>query len=767
MREVSTATAEAWQASAKIGTIRPCARLTIQKLQVLLTPYDRAKIPGGTARTGQGTFASMALGQRGVPRELPNVRSVKWNRSLDADTADCTITLWNTKPLAVGGTPEPGFETTFDNPGWYAFDRSSADADAAWGITPNDWQGWIMPDRCIRTYEGWGFDATKIPEKDPNLYLTGVWLIDDVDLTHDGFIEIRARDLGRVLIEEIMFPPVVPFADYPLQWSTGGTGSTGSTGSGSGGSGALEGYLRPIYSTDSNQLRIGGDFFNSPIAGTFVPIDNNARSLIAVGLDGSVQGHHGVDAFDSSQESYWLAAARWAAAYGQDGNPYPFIEGTLNIDIDGIYIKTWGGPYTAYISLKQCGEWIGGQTFGDPHLGGIPFVMKVNIPASAATAGVTYDFGQTYVNVTAVRVTFTNFYWSGQKILGHFAGQQGDQNYNLFYVGVKDIQLKGKLSGSALTPIQDPGMGGANNSLNFDPIANYSDYTDICMWLLAWGGFYWPDGSFVTLSDGSVVTVTASGAPPPVPYPPGGRLWGDFMRAGTAGIVDLGVELWDQKPLMDGIRYIADILGFQLFIDEGGGAVWRLPNYYAVGSYQSGVDGGPREGRTSDVILIDEATTLLSLKATVSSRNVREQVFIANVDGSFGAVAQGFNPAPSGLRRVGGWSDSRFESVEECQIMAELIAVRQMFEYRKNSLTIAANPAIQIDDQLRIQERTTAETYLHYVRGISSENDMTTGKWTYGLTTNWLGNSPTDRWAVDMEQLSDATKAYLNKLIGL
>jgi hypothetical protein len=45
------------------------------------------------------------------------------------------------------------------------------------------------------------------------------------------------------------------------------------------------------------------------------------------------------------------------------------------------------------------------------------------------------------------------------------------------------------------------------------------------------------------------------------------------------------VDTWDKKPVMDGIAVIRDITGFDFWIDETGGAIWRLPNIFKKGCY--------------------------------------------------------------------------------------------------------------------------------------------------------------------------------------
>jgi hypothetical protein len=243
-----------------------------------------------------------------------------------------------------------------------------------------------------------------------------------------------------------------------------------------------------------------------------------------------------------------------------------------------------------------------------------------------------------------------------------------------------------------------------------------------------------------------------------------GQAWGDFMFTGTAGIVKLDVDFFDKKPLMDCIGAIRDIVGFDFHIDETGGVVWRLPNVFHKGNYLMPTTGGPRTTRTEEIVQIGERQTLIDMQAKISSRNVRERVFIGNLTGHKAAVVKGFNPAPSGQRRVGGWTDQHFASNAECQRMAELIALRQSFLYRQNTLTIPGNPQIQIDDQVRIFERMTGEGYLHRVLSIQSNFDNEEGAWTYQLNTHWLGEDAFTKWAFDPEYLSKATQHWLHEL---
>jgi hypothetical protein len=143
---------------------------------------------------------------------------------------------------------------------------------------------------------------------------------------------------------------------------------------------------------------------------------------------------------------------------------------------------------------------------------------------------------------------------------------------------------------------------------------------------------------------------------------------------------------------------------------------------------------------------------------------VRERVFVGNASGNHGAVVNGYNNDYTGLRRYSGWTDQHFASDAECERMADLIAMRQMFLYRQNSLTIAANPAIQPDDQVVIYERSTGEGYIHRVLNISSDWDAETGQWTYTLTTNWLGTKAFTKLAFDPKKLRNETIVYIKQM---
>lgn len=99
--------------------------------------------------------------------------------------------------------------------------------------------------------------------------------------------------------------------------------------------------------------------------------------------------------------------------------------------------------------------------------------------------------------------------------------------------------------------------------------------------------------------------------------------------------------------------------------------------------------------------------------------------------------------------------------------MADLIAVRQHYKYRTDSIQIAANPAIQIDDQVQPFERVTSEGFIHYVKGIQSEFDAASGRWVMTLQTHWLGDDPYHNWAVRRNTLNGSTADFIDRVKDL
>ncbi len=708
MRKVPQSITDIWLGGEYTGDRKPMARVTLQRMHINLQKVDSTRL-----------FASAVFGQADIPREMPNIKSVEWDRSVGSDVATCTVIFYNTTPLPLGDQPVPSGD--FDLPGSYTYNYGVESwARARWGTAVNfSWQGYLVPDRLLRTYEGYGFDASKCPEKDPNLVQTGMWLIDSVEYDVAGLITVTCRDIGRLLLDHIVFPPVIPLANYPLMWdpyhSVTDPVATVVTGGKT---------YRPTYLTDSG-----------------VPYN---------GKNGPVHGHRPSHAFDTHDSTYWLSVGN---SLPDAGYSYEYVEGSCaGKTLSTVKVRVYGGPYRIYLSVKIKGKWSGTKQIPyDPH-NPISAPNGANITYSivdtvAKEGTQVFTLNHPVVGVEAIRITLTGLFNSG---IGPYK----------YRGGIRTITCSESTSKSSHT--------------SSHTVGSYGDYSEVVKYILACGGFHWPNSAldYITDSDG-----TRSTSRPSVndPFLKSGRIWGDIELSGTNSGVDaetgisnpLQADQFDKRPLMDVIAYIRDGLGFIFYIDETGGAVFRMPNIFSVGNWVG--DVASTAGYASNaVITIDERQTLLGLRATLSSKNIREYVFIADANGQFGATAAGFNPIKPnpGFRRVGGWTDQNWKDVIEAQKMADMITVQQAFSYRTDTLTIVANPAIQIDDQVQLYERISGEGFAHYVKGIKSTNDLETGKWTYDLSTNWLGEAPVGTWAFSTADLSDVTREFLEAVLA-
>jgi hypothetical protein len=751
MRDVPASITEAFTTGISVGDSRPIARVTVQRPKMKLRNYsmmstfsykydpshvgDIGYINGFDPTKGMKVnnsyadfqFTNNTRNSHGDPvqpvMELPNVKSVSWQRSIDSDIAECTIEVWNTRPLDIGETPR---DDELDHPGYYTYSRGASQFSPRWGQVKNEWFGMLMPDNIIRTYEGYGHSGSSTPpELDPHLVQTGVWLIDSVTMSADQTMSIKCRDIGRILMDQYWMYPVVN-DDFCLQDYINWDGKV------------VIGKTTP----NPNRLKV-------------TPTHSSNEPWIGLR---AVHGHPLSHAFDGDPNTYWLSIGNIAPSRRF---AFEWVECAVNNQtVSQVKIRTKKKGYVAYVSLKVGGVWQGIQTIdyhpdmiGMNH-GDIPYVIS----APVTTEGLmTIDFPDTK-KVQAVRITLGNL-----------------QNFHFgpypYRGGIRDVQVFGVASKSHLIKRGfKKGPAGSNPG-------RYDDYTEIIKLICGWAGFLWPTGGGQLDCNGNLHHISPSktdGAT--LGRPVKAAIWGDFQDTGTSGPNPMDYSNFDKKTLLDCMVFIRDTVGFLFFIDEVGGIQWRFPNIYNVGNWRTTISSKP--GRTNTIVELNENTNLVSLEAVIDVANVREAIYVgtgttgtpdtptagAGTYTGIGAYAPGWNPNPTGLRRVSIWSDVNFASIEECQQMADMIALAQLFTFRTDRVRIKGYPAIQIDDQVRINERTTAEGYLHYVKGISSSLDMSTGEYTYDLDTHWLGYDPESKWIFDRNDFHPVTKAYLESL---
>lgn len=257
---------------------------------------------------------------------------------------------------------------------------------------------------------------------------------------------------------------------------------------------------------------------------------------------------------------------------------------------------------------------------------------------------------------------------------------------------------------------------------------NYLDYTDIIKEILLWSG-WWLEGS-----------PDANGKP---------AVYGNIETTGAYAEDCIDPTLFDKKPPINVITQLKEAVGYIFWIDEEGAAHFESPNIWAKGNFFS--DGTHFEY----VPDVDEVRQMTNYGIVMTDAPIRSQIIVSSSEPTEAlddTVTTQYTPpqAPQlrGMVKPAVWVNQVFQNETEQAIMAELIALHAWLAQRQGSVTIMANPAFQINDQVRIWEEQTAETFIHYIRGIESSMDLVSGAYTMTLTTHWMGSGNT--WAVNL-----------------
>lgn len=328
--------------------------------------------------------------------EVPSIKSISWNRSNGQDLATCTITLYNSWHNTNSETPEQA--TQLGKKGYFWPKRGQGDSSATWNQSagkgaykkdgtwdPNfSWENVLVEDALLRTYEGYGGIPTSgnyisIDQNltDQNLLITGVWIINTVTAGSDGMMTLSCTDIGRILLDQIVFPPIIPGALYPLEYYPPGQSAFDSTW----GPKIKNKYTKPTIAHDE----YGREVSTSPASKGEVWIRSWNSSADSDTTVNSI--HPSSHAVDGDWGTYALSEA-YATMEG--GRPYfEFLPGgssSVGAGIDSMNLKTWAGGYTVYVSIAEDPDpahptstsvWQGTESIPD---GGIPYVKKVEIP---------------------------------------------------------------------------------------------------------------------------------------------------------------------------------------------------------------------------------------------------------------------------------------------------------------------------------------------------------------------------------------------------
>lgn len=736
-----------------------------------------------------------------VETEIPNIEVIDIDRSIDQDAATCKITLSNQWHFNNGdvlpGDPELG------QPGYFTWSRGeSTDSQSRWGQEENDWNDVIVPDALLRTYQGYGGvnKAIGTAIDDGNLVLTGVWLVDSVRINTTGKIEIACRDMAKLLIEQQVYPPLAPANLYPLMYSRWGfhdlsSASTRLTavapalfgdvqttpllnhgitnyagvvpqpdfpdyegnkpGNGywlgltdghiySFGNNAYHGQLLVDFSVApimSMEHTIGGDGYYVLYKNGYVATFGDATNWgwnFSFNMEGIARNH--------KDTGYWtmdiygsVFPHGFVASHGNcptSVNPSNFWLSTIAVDIAGDPIGDgyWLLDNEGHVYAKGSASY-----YGQPY-GARWTVNNQRIRTFARI--VAHPYGKGYWVLDQVGNVYA---YGAARHFGQFAGQAyaalggnlpfANPDFPDYMCGLiptpsgDGYWLLGTSGG--VYPFGDANsLGGLNAPyeahLRVD--GNYDDYADIIKEFALWAGFW----LYPELDSDNTPSV-----------------YGNIETTGAFASDQLDEEVFDKKPVIDPMTKLKEVVGYQIYVDDEGAFRFESPNIYAQGNFdESGV-------HTDTIPEIDEEIQLTDYAIEYADKSARSEVIVSTSDPTEAlddTITTRFTPSTAeilrGMNKPAMWVNGVFTIKREQEIMAELISLYIWLAQRQGSVSMMANPAIQINDQVRIWERVTSETYIHYVRGVNSHMDLVSGEYMMNLTTHWMGDGSV--WAVDL-----------------
>lgn len=410
---------DAWNSSegVMVGDYRSHGRVTVEKDWYL----NRTGAAYGKGKRGPYRYFISESGP-GVETEVPNIRSISITRSIDSDVATCKISVYNQWHYDHGEEPDDGADTKqLGRPGYFTWSHgSSSEAQARWNQQTNVWADVLVPNALLRTYQGYGGHDKTLTDAidDGNLTMTGVWLVNSVTVGSDGIITLDCSDMGKLLVDQVLYPPLVPQSLYPLRHCRY----------------RFKEYDPEFDPTKPNIIENEGVVKQIPL--TYKDSSGDRW----YGPNASIHGHRPTDSLDGNNNTFALSV----------GNGHPsrvfctdFFEYEPNGPINQIYIHPWLGNYTMYVCIKEGGVWLDDSGQGpivydhtpllssqpsalNPDTGAdTPYVAKFAIPFEE---GRWYTLPRVY-NAERVRVTFRD----------HAQSPWGPFYYR---VGIREIMAK-------------------------------------------------------------------------------------------------------------------------------------------------------------------------------------------------------------------------------------------------------------------------------------------------------------------------------------
>lgn len=321
----------------------------------------------------RGPYRYWTDGSTDLEYEVPSVQSIEWNRSLDQDIATCTVKIFNSwhnlnseAPELAGQLGKPGFfwplrgQSDDSVATWnHSTSRGAYTRDGTWDPSFS-WNNVLIEDVLIKTFEGYGGrpttgNYTSIDDNisDGNLVQTGVWIVDTVTGGSDGMLTLTCRDIGRILLDQMVFPPLVPGGVYPLEYYLEGKSP-------------FDSFWGPKVKSGilpASQGEVKADAY-----------DSSADAL----SDTSVTSSYPVSASVDGNETTYALSNAWAEP---DDSDYVWFEYEIGQDINEISFTPWAGGYECYVCVRESGTWQGSAPVVSG--GGVNYIKKLNIPMYA------------------------------------------------------------------------------------------------------------------------------------------------------------------------------------------------------------------------------------------------------------------------------------------------------------------------------------------------------------------------------------------------
>jgi len=417
------------------------------------------------------------------------------------------------------------------------------------------------------------------------------------------------------------------------------------------------------------------------------------------------------------------------------GNCTDWIEYEVNETIDAVWVHPWEGPYHMYVSVMENGQWVNtppNNTTFEPIVPYDPTILfSTQYPAVDTHANIPY-VDDTQVNRdTAILFKLPRLY-NADRIRLSFRGHQyfdwgGPWHYRC---GVRKAY--------AYLTHQDALYQDETKLVKVE--GNYRDYADIIRDLLLWSGWW-----LIPFNLGA--KDTGRGDADYYWHSANPEVYGNIESTGIANDDTLPHQMFDKRPVMDAIHALKDIVGYLFYTDEEGAAHFESPNWWEPGNYD--IDGT----RIRTVPEISEAHQLVSYGVTYSDQDARSEIIISTedpTDGYSSTLTTRYAPPTKdilrGMVKPAMWVNGYFTQSDEQQVMAELIGLHIFFRQRQAQSTSIANPCLSPNDQVRFIERQTSESFIHYVRGLTTDWDFESGEYMMTMTTHWLGDQ--NQWAI-------------------